>query len=271
MQFYTNYSLFTSLKLFYPKKEEVFKKIELNIRRLLGAAFYSTICLFVLQALVLQNFELQLIFLILSLIVHVLMILDSQLLKFLPKINNYIKVISWILIMAFTSTYLIWIFSTYFISFILTVIPIIIIILIVELAYLFRLLAFWPFVAANKLKIRFYLIVITYLNFITWPLYFININLFIDLNLVIASFLIILFITLIDSVLNEKFRKSLTTYSFIIFGGLVSVDIFFLLGFIPGFDLILNLSMSSLTSVIFLIIKIKPFKGHSYSAFSFGQ
>ena len=120
MQFYTNYSLFTSLKLFYPKKEEVFKKIELNIRRLLGAAFYSTICLFVLQALVLQNFELQLIFLILSLIVHVLMILDSQLLKFLPKINNYIKVISWISIMAFTSTYLIWIFSTYFISFILT-------------------------------------------------------------------------------------------------------------------------------------------------------
>ncbi|MFX1419828.1 MAG: hypothetical protein ACFE9N_12995, partial [Promethearchaeota archaeon] len=269
MQFYTNYSLFNSVKLFYPEKTETLKKIELNIRQLLGASFYVTICLFVLQALILQKFELQLILLILSLIIHGLMILDGALLKFLQKANNYVKIFSWILIMIFTSSYLIWIFITYFISFLLSVIPIIIIFIVIELAYLFRLVAFWQFIASNKIKIRFYLIVLTYLNFITWPLYFFNLNLFIDLNLIIGSLFILLFITLIDEVLNEGFKKSLRKYSFLIFAGLVSIDTFILLGFMPQFDLILNLSISSLVFIIFLIIQIKPFKGHSYLAFFF--
>ena len=119
MQFYTNYSLFTSLKEFYPDKRDTLNKIQINIQRLIGTGFYTTICIFLVQTLILLGLELQLIFLILSLVIHVLMIIDSNLLKFLGKFSDYIKVISWILIMTFTSTYLMWLYSTYFIAYFL--------------------------------------------------------------------------------------------------------------------------------------------------------
>jgi hypothetical protein len=266
MQFYTNYSLFTSIKEFNPDKKDSLKEIQVKIRHLLGIGFYATLSFFIFQALYLQRIELQLILLILSIVIHVLMIIDRALLKFLGKVSDYIRVISWLFIMTFTSTYLVWVFGTYFITFIFTVIPIIITILILELAYLFKLLGFWRIISSNKVKIRFYLIVATYLNFITWPLYFARLNPIILLNLVLASFFIMISITFIDdklNVLKEKFRKSLRSYSFLIIGGLLSIDVFFLLDLIPDFNLFLNLSISSLVFVLFLGIKIKPFKEHS--------
>ncbi|MFX0138745.1 MAG: hypothetical protein ACFFDN_34210, partial [Candidatus Hodarchaeota archaeon] len=266
MQFYTNYSLFTSLKDFNPDKKDSLKEIQVKTRHLLGVGFYITLSFFIFQVLYLQRLPLQLILLILSIVLHVLMIIDSAILKFLGKASGYIKVISWLFIMTFTSTYLVWVFVTNFITFIFTVIPIIITILILELAYLFKLLEVWQIIASNKEKIRSYLIVITYFNFITWPLYFASLNPFIVLNLVLASFIVMILITFVDDnleVLKEKFRRSLRSYSFLIIGGLISIDIFFLLNFIPDFNLFLNLSISSLVFVLFLGIKIKPFKEHS--------
>lgn len=268
MQFYTNYSLFTSLKEFYPKSEDILGKIQLSIHRLIGTGFYITICVFLLQILVLLRLELQLIFLILSFLIHVLMIFDSYLLKFLGKFADYIKVISWISIMTFTSTYLIWLYSTYFLAFFFTVIPIIIIILILEVAYLFKLLAFWKVIDSNRDKIKTSLISISYLNFISWPLYFTSLDLFADLNLLLASVFIMFVITLVDKVFNEKSRKSLRSFSFLIIGALLSIDLFLVLIGIPNFDLILNLSSSLLIFVIFLAIHLKPFKQHSTFASS---
>ncbi|MFX0034512.1 MAG: hypothetical protein ACFE9I_02590 [Candidatus Hermodarchaeota archaeon] len=272
MQFYTNYSLFASLKNFSPNKKEDLKKVQLYIQHLLGIGFYLTLCSFILQSLILQRFELQLILLILSVVVHALMIIDNFLLKFIGKTSNYIKVISWIFIMTFTATYLIWLYSTYFITSFFTVIPIIIIILILEVAYLFRLLIFWPIIISKKEKIRFFLINLTYLNFITWPLYFARLNAFLMLNLILFSFLITVIITYIDEtigVLREKTRKSLKSYSFLIFGSLLTIDVFILLGFIPHFDILLNVSISSLLFITFIVIKVKPFKEHSFIAFGF--
>jgi hypothetical protein len=263
MQFYTNYSLFSALKEFYPKRKDNLNKMQLIIQRLIGTGFYITICIFLVQGLFLLELEVQLIFLILSLLIHFLMIIDSYVLKFLGQYTNYVKVVSWILIMLFTSTYLIWIFGTFFIAFFITVIPLIVIIFILELAYLFKLLTFWQFVYSNKAKIKFYLITISYLNFITWPLYFATLNLLHILNLVLASFFIMFLITLIDKVLKEKFRKSLRAYSFLIIGGLLSIDTFLLLDLIPNFNIFLNLSISSLLFVFFLAIKVRPFKEHS--------
>jgi hypothetical protein len=263
MQFYTNYSLFSALKEFYPNRKDNLTKMQLTIQRLIGTGFYITICIFLVQGLFLLELEVQLIFLILSLLIHFLMIIDSYVLKFLGKYTDYVKVVSWILIMIFTSTYLIWIFGTFLAqAFFFTVIPLIIIILILELAYLFKLLTFWQFVYSNKAKIKFYLITISYLNFITWPLYFATLNLLHILNLVLASFFIMFLITLIDKVLKEKFRKSLRAYSFLIIGGLLSIDTFLLLDLIP-INIFLNLSISSLLFVFFLVIKVRPFKEHS--------
>ncbi|MFX1390701.1 MAG: hypothetical protein ACFE9Z_11605 [Promethearchaeota archaeon] len=265
MQFYTNYSFFKSLKLIIPSKADSINKTQLYIRHLIGTGFYITLCFFIFQALISQGYELQLILLVLGIVTHVLMILDHAFLKFLGKANKYVRVISWILIMVFSSTYLIWVYSTYFITFILSVIPILIIIFILELAYLFKLLDFWRIITSNKEKIKFYLIISTYLDFTCWPLFFINLNLLLSTSLILCSFFIIQVISLIDTVLNEKFRIRLRSFSFLIIGILLSIDIYLLFDLIPNFNIFLNLSISSLVFVFFLGFKIKPFKERKHS------
>jgi len=110
MQFYTNHSFSASLNQFYPNKIESINKWRSNINHILGTFFYIDLCLLLINVLILSNVELQLILLSLSLMVHVLMIIDISLMKFLGKIANYFKVISWIFIMTFTTTYLIWLY-----------------------------------------------------------------------------------------------------------------------------------------------------------------
>ncbi len=263
MQFYTNYSFFKALKYFNPENKDVYNKTQKNIHRILGIGFYATICFSIIQPLILQGLNLQLVLLISSIVIHVLMLIDSVLFKFLGKLTDYIKSFSWIMIMIFTSTYLIWIYSTYFTGLFFTVIPIIIIIQILEFAYLFKLLTFWKVVASYKKKIKSGLIIISYINFITWPLYFLGENHFANLNLFLASLSILFVISLIDNVVNEKLRKSLRSFSFLVIGALLSLDLFLGLLEIPNFDLVLNISSSLLIFVLFLAIYIRPFKKHS--------
>ena len=254
MQFYTNYSLFKSLENLYPKGQATLKKDQKAIQKLIGTGFYSTICIFLAQILIFQRVELLLALLILSLVIHGLMIVDKILFKFLGEFTNYIQVISWISIMTFTSTYLIWLYSTYFVAFFYTVIPIIVIILILEFAYLFNISESWKFVASNKERIKFLLILVFYLNFITWPLYFATLNILQILNLTLGSFFIMFLITLIDKVLKEDFRKSVRSYSILIIGGLLSIDSFLLLNSIPNFNIFLNLTISSLIIHVLMLI-----------------
>ncbi|MFX0000186.1 MAG: hypothetical protein ACFE9Q_01995 [Candidatus Hodarchaeota archaeon] len=261
MQFYTNYSLFKSLEEIFPKTQATFKKDQVIIQQLIGTAFYGTICIFLAQILSLYRVELQLILLILSLIIHGLMFVDKFLFKFLGKIANYVQVISWLSIMTFTSTFLIWLYSFYFIAFFYVVIPIIVIILLLEFAYLIKLLAFWRFTATNKEKIKFILVLISYLNFITWPLYFASFTLYFAsfkllyiLNLTLVSFIIMFLITLIDKVIKEELRKSLRSFSILMIGGLLSIDSFLLLNSVPNFDIFLNLTISSLIIHVLMLL-----------------
>ncbi|KKM66502.1 hypothetical protein LCGC14_1480590, partial [marine sediment metagenome] len=234
--------------------------------------FYITLIFLIFQTLNSIRIELQLIILILSLTIHGLMILDSVLLKFLGKISNYFKVISWIFIMIFTTINLIWLYIIYFNIFLLSVIPIVIFILILEFTYLFKLLEFWKFIISHKEKIRFYLYILFYFNCITLPLYFSSLNLFHIFNLIISSFVIMFIITFFDDnkgILKDNLRKAIRSFSFLTIGGLLSVDIFLLLILLPDFNFFLNLSIATLIFVIFLGIKIKPFKEHSIAAFIF--
>ncbi|MHA1932663.1 MAG: hypothetical protein ACW96X_09005, partial [Promethearchaeota archaeon] len=153
MQFYTSYSFFASLNQLYPNKIELNNKRRTISTRILGVIFYVNLFLVLLQTLLIFNVNLQLMILVLSLKVHILMIIDTYILKFLGKVSNYFKVLSWIFIMAFTTTYLIWIYILYFFSFLITSIPLIIFILILETAYLFKLLDFSKYVISNKVKI----------------------------------------------------------------------------------------------------------------------
>ena len=272
MQFYTIYSFFISLLQLYPNKKELIDKRRRYSTRILGVGFYINLFLLLLQALTIFSVDPQLMLLVLSLMVHVLMIIDTYVMKFIGKVSNYLNVLSWLFIMAFTTIYLIWVYNIYFFTILVTSVPLIIFILVIETYYLFKLLSFSKYVISNKKKIRKILIFILYLDFITWPVYNATVNLFYSLNLVLASIGILFILTFIDEyigVFNEKQRNNIKKISFLTIGIFVSFDIYLLLGFIPHLNVLLKLSEALFIFVIFLGIVIKPFKEHSLLAFIF--
>ncbi|MFX1375753.1 MAG: hypothetical protein ACFFA0_08080 [Promethearchaeota archaeon] len=272
MQFYTIHSFCTSLNHFYPNKIESIKRRSSNINHVLGISFYIDLCFLLLHVLILSNVELQLILLSLSLMVHVLMLIDISLMKFLGKSAKYFKVISWMFIMTFTTTYIFWLYIAYYIDFLFTSIPLIIFILIIETTYLFKLLDFWKLIISNKKKIQSSLLLISYLDFISWPIYFARIEPISLLNLIILSLLIMIFLTYIDKylgVLKKNLLIAVRKTAFLTLGLLLSVDIFILLSNIPNTTLVLNLSISLLNFIIFFGIIIKPFKFSHWVGFIF--
>ena len=272
MQVYTNYSLFTALNKLYPDKKESLIKYRSYITHVLGICFYFNLFFLLLQALILLAVEPQLVFLSLSLMVHVLMILDIYLMKFLGKIANYLRFISWIFIMIFTTTYLIWLYAAYFIQLLSTSIPLIIFILIIETAYLFNLLGFSKFIISNKEKVRFFLLLILYLDFVMWPLFYLTLDPLRDLNLILLSCIIFFILTCIDKyvgVFEGKLLSNLRKISFLTIGVFLSFDIHILLGFVPNTNFFLKVSVALLIFVVFLGVIVKPFKEHSFTAFAF--
>ncbi len=272
MQVYTNYSLFKALNHLYPDKTEALIKYRAYITHVLGICFYFNLFFLLLQGLILLEIDPQLVFLSLSLMVHVLMILDIFLVKLLGKLANYFRFISWIFIMIFTTTYLIWFYVALFIQLLFTSIPLIIFILIIETAYLFNLLDFSKYIISNKKKIRFFLLMILYLDFGIWPLFYLTLDPLRALNLIILSCIIFFILTCIDKyvgVFEDKSLSSLRKISFLTIGVFLSVDVHILLGFVPNTNFFLNISVALSLFVVFLGIIVKPFKEHSFKAFAF--
>ncbi|MFX1571704.1 MAG: hypothetical protein ACFFB0_03070 [Promethearchaeota archaeon] len=272
MQVYTNYSLFTALNHLYPDKKESLIKHRAYITHVLGVCFYFILFFLLLQGLLLLEVNPQLVFLSLSLMVHILMILDLYIIRLLGKIANYFRLISWIFIMIFTTSYLIWLYVDYFIQLLATSIPLIILILIIETAYLFYLLSFSKYIVSNKKKIRFLLILVLYLDVVIWPLFYLTFNLLHVLNLIVISSIILFVLTYIDKyvgVFEDKSLSNLRKSVFLIIRVLFSVDVYILLGFVPNTNFFLNISVALLILVFFLGIVVKPFKEHSFKAFAF--
>ncbi|MFW9821556.1 MAG: hypothetical protein ACFFE4_01390 [Candidatus Thorarchaeota archaeon] len=268
MQFYTNYSFFTALRQIYPNKIEQLNKRRSIFTQILGVIFYCTIFLLLLQTLMIFNVDLQLMLLVLSILVHVLMLIDTVALKFMGKVSNYLKMFSWMFIMIFTTTFVV----VYFFVSLITAIPLILFLLILETAYLFRLLSFSKYVILRKDKIRKLLFLALYLDFVIWPLFSATLDAFYSLNLILASIGIFFVITYIDqyiNVFNEKSRTNLRKISFLTIGVLLSLDIYISMGFIPHLNFYFKLSVSLFTFIIFLGVIVKPFKGHSLKAFAF--
>ncbi len=269
MQFYTNYSFFASLSQLYPNRVESIKKRRSQMTQVLGTFFYISLVLPLFQVLISFNVPLTLIFLNLSITVHILMIIDVYILKFLGRISNYLRIMSWIFIITFTTT---WLYTTYLITLLITSIPLIFFILILETAYLFKILDFWEYIVSHKRRLRFYLISISYFNFISWPIYFVTSDPVHLLNLFIFSSIILFVFTYIDKYIGTVKEKSLVTLrkaSFLTIGLLLSIDIFILLGLVPNTTLLLNLSVAALNFIFFLGIIVKPFRKHSLTAFAF--
>ncbi|MFX1366500.1 MAG: hypothetical protein ACFFCE_03250 [Promethearchaeota archaeon] len=269
MQFYSNFSLFKSLEMLSPQKIDTFRRYKSSIQHILGAFFYFLLSIIILQLLIIQRINFQIILLVISCIIHVLMIIDKKLLKFLGRSVTYFELLSWGLIMAFSLFYLIWFYNTFFIEIFYTVIPLVIIVFIIEFTYLLRLISSWHAIVLHKEQIKLNLIIVSYINFITWPLYFISFNFNMNLNLILIAVLILLLITLFDSFLEEKLRKILKSSAFLTSGALLSVDLYLLLEYFSGYNHLLNINITFLIFMIFLIIIVKPFKKHSILALTF--
>jgi len=125
------------------------------------------------------------------------------------------------------------------------------------------MLEFWQIINQNKDKIKKSLMVVFYLDIITWPLYYFQTAFIVNLNLFLLSILLLLIFSIVDNALGaikENVRKKIRSYSFLGVALLLAIDTFSYLEFIVAPNLPLNLSVSTLIFTIFMGILFNPFK-----------
>jgi hypothetical protein len=275
MQFYTNHSLFISLSHFSPEKAEILKRRKLKTHHTLGILLYISVLLILIQSLLLFGVEISLLILITSLFLHGLMILDAYQLNLLGKLSIYLKGISWLLFMCSSNFYLILIYISYLFDILISSIPPLILLIILELFYLIKLFEFLPKVSSKKDKIRKNLLLILYFDFIIWPLFFLGLNITLNITLVLISSYILVIISYIDKrmshIFEEKFLKKLRFTTTLIILIILIVDIFSWLHFSFNLSLPLNFCIALLIFSIFSIGLIRPHKRSHNFSFAYGS
>jgi len=259
MQFYTNISYFNIRSKFNSEKLERFEKWKTNRQNFLGIGLYIFLIISIYNVLTAFGIEFHIAIFILSILTHLIGLLDKFLLKFLKKTSKFFIVTSWIVMIGFSILFYIDWISLFFPH----LIPITIILFIIQIAYLSRLISEWDFISSNISRIYKGLVLIVYFDLITWPLYYINLDYHISFNLVIISFIILLILTFVDKyikVVSEKTRNLLRISSFIFIETLLSLDIFITLEFIINPNLVFNLCVSLLIFMIINLVLFKPFK-----------
>jgi len=266
MQFYTNISYFKIRSKFNPEKLEIFEKWKTNRQNFLGIGLYVFLIISIYNLLTAFGIEFHIAIFILSILTHLIGLLDKFLLKFLKKTSKGFIVTSWIVMIGFSILFYIDWISLFFPH----LIPIIILLFIIQIAYLSRLISEWDFISSNISKINKGLILIVYLDLIMWPLYYINPDYYISFNLLILSFIILRFLTFVDKyikIVSDKTRNILKISSFIFIETLLSLDIFITLEFIILPNLVLNLCISLFIFMIINLVLFKPFKRSKFLSF----
>jgi len=258
MQFYTNISYFNIRSKLNTEKLEIFEKWKINRQNFLGIGLYVFLIISIYNLLTAFGIEIYIAILILSIITHLIGLLDKFLLKFLKKTSKFFIVASWIVMMGFSILFYVNWISLFFPH----LIPITILLFTLQIAYLSRLIPEWDFISSNISRINKGLILIVYLDLITWPLYYINTEPYISFNLAMSSFIILLFLTFVDKyikVVSDKTRHLLRISSFIFIETLLSIDIFIALELINP-SLVFNLCVSLFIFMIVNLVLFKPFK-----------
>ncbi|TFG16134.1 MAG: hypothetical protein EU531_07515 [Promethearchaeota archaeon] len=268
MQFYSSYLYYKIRKDINPEKETTYLKWRQYREKFFGIIFYLLLLTYITQMLIGLGFELQLILFIDSLIVHLLMLGDNYIFKFMRKYGKIFILVSWGLIFGFSSLY----FITWISIFSFPIIPVLILLLLFEITYLYQILTYSKGVRLNKEKIKKLIISLYYLNFISWPLYYISLNFIESLNMILLSMGIILFILLIDKdfkVISDKSRKSLIKIDIFCIGAAVSLDLFCFLEFYIAPNLWLNISVALLIFMFFMGFLINPFRRKKILSFAY--
>jgi hypothetical protein len=124
----------------------------------------------------------------------------------------------------------------------------------------------------SKEKIKRILLALYYLNFVSWPLYYISFDYLENLNLILLSMGISLVLLLIDKnlkVISDKLRKDLINLDIFFIGAVISFDLFFFLEFSLAPNLLLNMSVALLIFMLFMGFLIKPFKRKRILSFAY--
>ena len=259
LQFYTNISYFNFRSKFKPEKLEIFEKWKTNRQNFLGIGLYVFLIISIYNLLTAFGIEFHIAIFILSILTHLIGLLDKFLLKFLKKTSKFFIITTWIVMIGFSILFYIDWISLFFPH----LIPFTIIFFVMQIAYLLRLISEWDYISSNISRINKGLILIIYFDLITWPLYYTNPDYFISFNLLIISFIILLILTFVDNyikVVSDKVRNLLRISSFIFIETLLSLDIFITLEFFINPNLIFNLCVSLFIFMILNLILFKPFK-----------
>ncbi len=272
MQFYTNYSYYNTMRKFNLDNEESLLKWKTHRKCFIGGVIYIVLSNYIFQTLYLANIELQLILFLLSILIHILMIFDRFVLKFLGKYSVFLMTASWVFIFGFSINYFLGWIPQYSIS----IVPIIIIILLLELVYGYglNLFDFWGLIKENKLKLRNFLIIVSYINFCSWPLYYLTLDILNITTMILIVFGILLLLMLLDNdnnfnSINQKTRKQVSHFSLIGFGVFSSFDVYFALAIMDPTKLLLNISTSLLVFMVFVGFLVKPFKKRRLLSFAY--
>lgn len=259
MQFYSNYLYYKIRKEIKPGKESIFLKWKKYRQRVLGISFYILLIVYTTQVLIVMGMEFQLILFIDSLIAHILMLGDSYLFKFLGKYANIFVLITWGSIFGFSFLY----FITWITIFSYLIIPVIILLLLLEITYLNLIIPYSKVIRIDKNKIKKFILYLYYLNFVSWPLFYINLNIIQAFNVILLSLGILSLELLIDKrikTIPDKIRKWLIEIDIICFGAILSLDIFLFLEFYVAPNFSLNISLALLVFMLFMGYVIKPLK-----------
>lgn len=272
MQFYTNYSYYNIRHKFNLDKEESLLKWKTHRKNFIGMIIYIILSIYVFQNLDLTNIELPLILFLSSVSVHLLMIFDRFILKFLGKHSVILMTISWVFIFGFSISYFLGWIPQYSFS----IVPIIIFMLLLELAYGYalNLFDFWGLIKENKLKFRNFLIIVSYTNFCSLPLYNLTLDILNTTTMILIVFGILLFLMQLDNdnnlnVINPKTRKQVSRFSLIGFGAFSSIDVYFALAIMDPTKFLLNITTSLLIFMVFVGFLVKPFKKRRLLSFAY--
>jgi len=272
MQFYTNYSYYNTMRKFNSDNEESLVKWKTHRKNFIGGVIYIILSIYIFQTLDLTSIELQLILFLSSILIHVLMIFDRFILKFLGKQSVFLMTVSWAFIFGFSIIYFLGWIPQYSIS----IVPFIIVILLLELVYGYalNLFDFWDLIKENKLKFRNFLIIVSYINFCSWPLYYLTLDILNITTMILIVFGILLFLMQIDNdnnlnSINQKTRKQVSRFSLIGLGAFSSFDVYFALEIMAQTSFLLNISISLLIFMVFVGFLIKPFKKRKLLSFAY--
>jgi hypothetical protein len=181
-------------------------------------------------------------------------------------------IVSWVLIFGFSIIY----FLSWIPQYSISIVPIIIIILLLELVYGYalNLFDFWSLIKENKLKFRNLLIIISYINFCSWPLYFLTLDILNITTMILIVFGILLCLMILDNnnnlnSINQKTRKQVSRFSLIGLGTFSSFDVYFALDIIAQTSFLLNISTSLLVFMVFVGFLVKPFKKRKLLSFAY--